>query len=164
MSGGYKTASGRVARGADYSLAKSYQLVVDQETPPDADHPLAIPGSVVELGDKSTLRVVVTVEGAEFDEAGDGDSFGSVAGILRIQTSPDGVNGWTYTMSGATNAAGIYFQAPDSLPALPESTRTIHAGLDRFVRVVATDASSDVYDPDYDGTPSFTFSVTAEAV
>lgn len=92
----------------------------------------------VELGDRGTARLTlnVTAVGA-----------GTPSMAVTIQTSPDNA---TWTTIPATPGAASFTAATGVT-----SQRLIFAGLDRFVRAVATISG---------GTPSLTFSLSGEAV
>ncbi len=98
-------------------------------------------GAAVEVGDASTLRASLSVTA----HAGTTPTLD-----VKVQTSHDGSTNWTEcTANGAATAAFAQVTTANG------TTSLIVTGLDRFVRVVATIGGT---------TPSYTYSVSAEAV
>lgn len=92
-------------------------------------------GPAVELGDRGTLRLTLTITGSP---AGSSPTLD-----VAVQTSMDGSTGWTAVAAFAQqNAAGV--------------TRKVFAGCDRFIRIVETIGGT--------GGPSFDRTVVGEAV
>lgn len=129
-------ASGRRARAKHYTVVTNH--VFDE---------VGAFGPVVELGDKSTLRINVDVS--------DGDATGTDAVRIACRThhDPDAVDEDWKSVNTASATLTHYLGYSDP----PEPSRHIVTGLDRYVKFFITDILGD---PD----PTLTATITVEAV